>query len=145
MDSQIDVVVKGRHMDVSDRFRTMAAEKLDRLDKLDPDLQRVDVEVSKETNPRLADRAYVVQLTCRTRGPVIRAEAAAEDKFAALDVALAKLESRLRRAADRRTDWHKHDKAQASALAETLLAETPAGRGRGGWRPGRRRGGRRCH
>ena len=113
MDSQIDIVVKGRHMDVSERFRSVASEKLDKLDRLDPDLQRVDVEVAKETNPRLADRAYVVQLTCRTRGPVIRAEAAAEDKFAAFDVALDKLESRLRRSADRRTDWHKHGKTAA--------------------------------
>ena len=107
----MDIVVKSRHVEVSDRFREHAHEKLGKVERLDPGLQRIDVEVSKEPNPRLADRAYRVELTCRSRGPVIRAEAAAEDKFAALDVALGKLESRLRRAADRRTDWKKHEKS----------------------------------
>ena len=54
----MDIVVKGRHMEVSERFRTMAQEKLAKVEKLDPGMQRVDVEVSKEPNPRLADRAY---------------------------------------------------------------------------------------
>jgi ribosomal subunit interface protein len=107
----VDIVVKGRRMEVSDRFRTHAVEKLIKVEKLDPGMQRVDVEVSKEPNPRLADRAYRVELTCRSRGPVIRAEAAAEDKLAALDLAMGRLESRLRRASDRRRDRKKHVKA----------------------------------
>jgi hypothetical protein len=43
-----------------------------------------------------------VELTILSRGPAIRAEAAADDRFAALDRALAKLEERLRRSGDRR-------------------------------------------
>jgi ribosomal subunit interface protein len=105
----VDIVVKGRRMEVSDRFRGHVEDKLAKVERLDPALQRVDVEVSKEPNPRLSDRAYRVELTCRSRGPVIRAEAAAEDKLAALDVAMGRLESRLRKAADRRTD-RKHDR-----------------------------------
>ena len=124
----MDIVVKSRHVEVSDRFREHAHEKLGKVERLDPGLQRIDVEVSKEPNPRLADRAYRVELTCRSRGPVIRAEAAAEDKFAALDVALGKLESRLRRAADRRTDWKKHEKSGTALPAtETLVAGAAAG------------------
>ena len=106
----MDIVVKGRRMEVSERFRIQAVEKLTKVEKLDAGMQRVDVEVSKETNPRLADRAFRVQLTCRSRGPVIRAEAAAEDKLSALDLAIGRLEARMRRAADRRTDWKKHGK-----------------------------------
>jgi ribosomal subunit interface protein len=117
----VDIVVKARHVEVSDRFRTAAHEKLAKVERLDPGLHRVDVEVSRELNPRLADRAFRVELTCRGKGPVIRAEAAAEDKFAALDVAMGKLEGRLRRAADRRSDWKKHEKAGGVPPA----AETP--------------------
>jgi hypothetical protein len=47
-----------------------------------------------------------VELTCRTRGPVVRAEAAASDPYAALDLATAKLEAQLRRAADRKRVHH---------------------------------------
>src|SRR4249919_365654 len=63
---------------------------------------RIDVEVSEERNPRQSDRRERVELTIRSRGPAIRAEAAADDRYAAFDLAFAKIESRLRRAADRR-------------------------------------------
>ena len=51
----MDIVVKGRRFEVSERFRTQAVEKLAKVEKLDAGMQRVDVEVSKEANPRLAD------------------------------------------------------------------------------------------
>lgn len=102
----MDVVVKGRHCEVSDRFRRHVEEKLTRLEKLDHRVIRVDVEVSKERNPRMADRAVRVELTMRSRGPVMRAEAAAEDKMAALDMALDRLQARMRKAADRRRVHH---------------------------------------
>jgi ribosomal subunit interface protein len=102
----VDIVVRGRGLEVSDRFRARVEEKLGKVERLDHKVQRVDVEVSKEANPRLADRAFRVELTIRSRGPVVRAEAAAEEKYAALDVACGRLESRLRRLADRRHDHH---------------------------------------
>jgi ribosomal subunit interface protein len=123
---QVDIVVKGRRMDVSDRFRTHAVEKLTKVEKLDPGMQRVDVEVSKEPNPRLSDRAYRVELTCRSRGPVIRAEAAAEDKLSALDLAMGRLESRLRRASDRRADRKKHVKSGAVVAGDGRGEVAPA-------------------
>ena len=43
-----------------------------------------------------------VELTAFSKGPVIRAEAAAGDKMAALDLALDKMAAQMRRAADRR-------------------------------------------
>lgn len=98
----MDIVVKSRHMDVSDRFRSHAEEKLTRLEKHDHRIMRVEVEVAKERNPRLQDRAVRVELTAFSKGPVIRAEAAAEDKMAALDMALDKMAAQMRRAADRR-------------------------------------------
>ena len=102
----MDIVVKSRHCEVSDRFRQLTNEKLARLEKYDHRVIRVDVEVSAERNPRLADRAFRVELTLHTRGPVIRAEAAAEDKTAALDGAMLKLQGQLRKAADRRRIHH---------------------------------------
>lgn len=98
----MEVIVRGRHITVPARFRQHAAAKLAKLEKLDQKAVRIDVEVSEERNPRQADRRERVELTIRSRGPAIRAEAAADDRYAALDLAFAKLESRLRRAADRR-------------------------------------------
>jgi ribosomal subunit interface protein len=98
----MDVVVTGRHCEVSDRFRSHVEEKLVRLEKHDHRIMRVQVEVEKERNPRQHDRAVRVELTAFSKGPVIRAEAAAEDKMSALDMALDKMASQMRRAADRR-------------------------------------------
>ena len=102
----MDIVVKGRHTEVAERFRGHAADKLAKIEKLDGKVSRIDVEVCEEHNPRLADQRSRVELTCRTRGPVVRAEAAAADPYAALDLASARLEARLRKAADRRRIHH---------------------------------------
>ena len=98
----MEIVVKGRHCEVSDRFREHVKEKLGRLEKHDHRVIRVEAEVDIERNPRLQDRAVRVQLTAISKGPVIRAEAAAEDKMAALDLAVDKMASQMRRAADRK-------------------------------------------
>jgi ribosomal subunit interface protein len=102
----MDVVVTGRHCEVSERFREHVAEKLARLEKHDHRIMRVQVEVEQERNPRQHDRAVRVELTAISKGPVIRAEAAAEDKMGALDLAMDKMAAQMRRAADRRRVHH---------------------------------------
>ena len=102
----MDIVVKGRNTEVADRFRQHATEKLARIERFDAKVISIDVECSQERNPRLSDQREVIELTIRSRGPVVRAEAAAQDCYAALDLAVTKLESRLRRARDRRKVHH---------------------------------------
>jgi len=123
----VDIVVKGRRTEVQDRFRQHVIEKLSKLEKLDGKLISLDVEVSKERNPRLADRCERVEITCRTRGPVVRAEAAADDPYAALDLAYAKLESRMRKSADRRRVHHGARTPTSVAAATAALHESSNG------------------
>jgi ribosomal subunit interface protein len=123
----VEIVVKSRHMDVSDRFRSLAQEKLARLEKHDHRIMRVEVEVDKERNPRLQDRAVRVELTAFSKGPVIRAEAAAEDKRAALDLAVDKMAAQMRRAADRRR-VHRGNHRPVS-VGEALAEVEPAPNG----------------
>ncbi len=98
----MEIVVTGRHMQVSDRFRDHLDEKLSKVPQLAPRVQRIDVVVSHEPNRRQAKACERVEITCHVKGPVVRAEACLDDKYAALDVALDKLMERLRRAQDRR-------------------------------------------
>jgi ribosomal subunit interface protein len=100
--SGMDIIFKGRRTDVPERFRSYASAKLNKITKLAHKAIRVNVEVSAERNPRQSSQRERVELTILSRGPAIRAEAAADDRFAALDRALAKLEERLRRSRDRR-------------------------------------------
>jgi ribosomal subunit interface protein len=118
----VDIVVKGRHTEVPERFRVHVSEKLAKIQRLDPKVISVDVEVSKERNPRLSEVCERIELTIHSRGPVIRAEAAAQDPYAALDAAFAKLESRLRRAHDRRVVHHGGKSPVSVATATSTLA-----------------------
>jgi ribosomal subunit interface protein len=126
----VEVIFTALHTDVQEKFRTHALIKLAKIERLDSRAIRVDVDVSAESNPRQADRKERVELTVSSRGPAIRAEAAAEDRYAALDIAFARLESRLRRACDRRKGRHgAHAAVRLSDLPEADLAsdaERPA-------------------
>lgn len=102
----MEFLISGRNVTVSDRFREYAGEKMSKIEQLGDKVQRIDAKVSKETNPRATDAQLTVELTVQGRGPVIRAEATAGDKFAAFDVAFNKLLERLRRAKDRRKVHH---------------------------------------
>jgi ribosomal subunit interface protein len=132
----VDVIFIARHTDVLERFRKHATAKLAKIEKLDSRVIRIDVDVSAEHNPRQSGRKERVELTVISRGPAIRAEASAEDRYAALDMAFAKLESRLRRACDRRKGRHgAHSAIRLSDVPETDLAsdaELPALRLGGG-------------
>jgi ribosomal subunit interface protein len=100
----MEIVVRGRHLDVSERFREYATARLSRLEQHGAPIQRIDVEVTYEANPRQADQAIRVELTCASKGPVVRAEYAAADKYVAFDVASDRLMERLRKGADRRRE-----------------------------------------
>ncbi|MEU1041070.1 ribosome hibernation-promoting factor, HPF/YfiA family [Streptomyces sp. NPDC005551] len=118
----MDIVVKGRKTEVPERFRKHVAEKLklEKIQKLDGKVISLDVEVSKEPNPRQADRCDRVEITLRSRGPVIRAEAAASDPYAALDLAADKLEARLRKQHDKRHTRRGAGRIPAAEVADAV-------------------------
>ena len=95
----MDIVVTGRHTQITDRFRLHLEEKLSKVPQLLPRVSRIDVVVTHEKAVRNCE---VVEITCHAKGPVIRAEACTDDLYAALDIALDKLLERLRRVSDRR-------------------------------------------
>jgi len=114
----VDIVVKGRNVEVPAHYREHVADKLSKVERYDQKLIRVDVELFHERNPRQADNCQRVEITVATRGPVVRAEACAKDFYAALDLAITKLDSRLSRAADRRR-VHRGRHAPVSVAAAT--------------------------
>lgn len=130
----MEIVVKGRNVEVPDHFRTHVSEKLARSERYDAKIIRVDVELSHEKNRRQAKICQRVQITLASRGPAVRAEASADSFYAALDSAVTKLENRLRRAADRR---HHHYSSRTpvaaaagngAALPDTLDQPEPGSR-----------------
>ena len=98
----MEIVVTGRQIKISDRFREVLEEKLAKVEQLAPRTQRVEVVLSHETTRGAPKGTERVEITCLAKGPVVRAEASSEDKYAALEMASDKLAERLRRAGDRR-------------------------------------------
>jgi ribosomal subunit interface protein len=123
----MDIVFRSRRTNIPERFRQHAEGKLAKIGKLDHKAIRIDVEVTQERNPRQSRGRERVELTIRSRGPVVRAEAAADDRYTALDLAFAKLENRLRRSGDRRKDARHGDRdlvrSGALAAGEATAAE----------------------
>jgi ribosomal subunit interface protein len=127
-----EVVVKGRNVEVPDHFRIYVSEKLSRLERFDRTIYLFDVELDHERNRRQRKNCQHVEITARGRGPVVRGEGCADSFYAALESAVCKLESRLRRSKDRRK-IHYGDKrpvslAEATAISAPSEPETAGGR-----------------
>lgn len=120
----MEFMISGRNLTVSDRFREYADDKISKIASLGDKVQRVDAKVTKETKARQTAESLTVELTVLGRGPVIRAEASAADKFAAFDLAYNKLLERLRRARDRRKVHH--GRHTPKSVTEATAALEPA-------------------
>jgi ribosomal subunit interface protein len=125
----VDIVVKGRNVEVPEHFRQHVQDKLAPSERLDPRAYLVDVELFHEKNPRQSSQCQRVEITVRGKGPVIRAEACAETFYAALDAATLKLEARLRKSHDRRRVHHGLRTPASAAEFATSLISTSNGNG----------------
>ena len=124
----MNIVVKGRNVEVPDHYRVHVNEKLARVERYDQKAVHYDVELFHERNPRQSKSCQRVEITGRCRGQVVRAEACGSDFYAALDAAVSKLDNRLRRVADRHKVHygrrHPTSVAEATApLAATLVSD----------------------
>ena len=116
----MDIVVKGRNVEVPEHYRVHVEEKLARLERYDRKVIRFDVELFHEPNRRQAKNCQRVEITGKGRGPAVRSEACAGDFYAALDAAASKLENRLRRLHDRRRVHY--GRRSPSSVAEATAA-----------------------
>jgi ribosomal subunit interface protein len=98
----MEISINGRNLGITDRFRTYATEKAEKVSHLADKAQAFEIKVSRHNEKNGSnggdDR---VELTLIGPGPLVRAESTGSDKYVALDLALDKLIQRLRRAKDR--------------------------------------------
>lgn len=116
----MDIVVKGRNVEVPDHYRTHVSDKLARLERYDRKIIRYDVELFHEPNRRQHKNCQRVEITGKGKGSPVRAEATAGDFYAALDSAVAKLENRMRRMHDRRLVHYGRRRAESVAEATSV-------------------------
>ena len=141
----MEINIIGRNLGITDRFREYATEKTAKVTHLAERALSFEIKVSRH-NEKVGgqngdDR---VELTLVGPGAVVRAEATGTDKYAAFDVAIARLLERVRRAKDRkkvhRGEHRPTSLREASDGAFSVVDITPApvevleqvSRGRGG-------------
>ena len=120
----MDIAIVGRHTKVSDDLRTKIMDKMDKIQALAPKATRAEVHVVHERNPRLVGDTERVEITLHDRG-VIRAEASANDRVAALELATARVVERLRKLHERKA--HRHQGKVGLHAVPTRLPDELAG------------------
>jgi putative sigma-54 modulation protein len=109
--------VSGRNLEVTEPIREYAERKLARIERHLTEETRVDLELAIERN-RSISANQCAELTVWTKGPVLRAHESADDMYAAIDLAIDKLDRQVRRYRERRRHWRPHHTARD---AEALL------------------------
>jgi ribosomal subunit interface protein len=119
----MDIHVVGRHTKVAEEFRDKVVEKLGKIETLDPSATRIDVHVVHERSPHMVAERERIELTVHTKGPVIRTEAAAEDRVVALELAADRLIERIRKLHERRAHRHQGKVGVGHAAGLTVVGE----------------------
>jgi ribosomal subunit interface protein len=102
----VDVIVKGRGVQITDQIRRVAEHKLAKIGRLDPRVRRLEVEIIEERNPRI-DGSHRVEVAADTARKVFRAHGAGRDVDTALDQVIGRLERQIGDFRSRLRDRHK--------------------------------------
>lgn len=104
------IVFHARHAQLATDFREIAEDKLQTMERFNVTIERVEVEILHEVNPRQGKHSHRVVLTSHGAGPLMRAEAAEFNDVAAFDAAIKNFELQIR----------KHHERSKSHNRETL-------------------------
>ncbi len=91
----LDLVLKGRGVQISDRVREMVEHGAAKLEgPRRPGITRLEVEITEEPSPRIAG-GHHVELTCVTTRPTFRAQASGASIKAALEAAIDRIDRQI--------------------------------------------------
>jgi len=90
----VEITVSSRHTEVSDLLRESTVEKIGRLGRFLEGMDRAEVHFSEEHTRRVTDKE-VCEVTLVGHGHHVRCKVTAPDGFAAVDLAVEKLEHQL--------------------------------------------------
>lgn len=99
---EAEVQITGRNVEVPEHFAERVNGKLAKIERLDPTLTYFHVELQHEPNPRRSDESDRIQITATGKGHLARAEAKEDSFYAALEVAIGRMERSLRKVKARR-------------------------------------------
>jgi putative sigma-54 modulation protein len=118
----VQIEVYGRNMEVTDRIQTYVDKKVSKLDRYLNEIEDARVDLAYIKSARSADDRQVAQITVRGKGFILRAEERADDIFAALDIALEKLQRQMQRYKGKRAR-NRGDGRTAAEVSGELAAQ----------------------
>lgn len=111
----MDLIVKGKNVDVTDRLRDYVEKKIGKLDRYLPTISEAWVELTTEETKAAGDR-YVCQVTVRSNGTILRAEERSDDIFTAIDTVLDKMYRQIARYKGKRQNRWRGGAVEAEPL-----------------------------
>jgi putative sigma-54 modulation protein len=93
--------VKGKNVEVTPSIRAYAERKLGKLEKQLAEQTQVEVELSEQKNPSIAE-SHVAEATIFTKGPTLRAREVSPDMKVSIDQLVEKLERQVKKYRERR-------------------------------------------
>ena len=113
---QIDI--KGRNVPVTDELRTHAERRLGKVARQVSDLARLEIELFRERNPRVAD-SQVAECTLYLKGVTLRAR----DSSPEMDHSLKLVVEELSRQVKRHRDKRRHRREARAATIKSALPQ----------------------
>jgi putative sigma-54 modulation protein len=110
----MEFTVTGRHMEVPDRLRTAAQDKVLRLVRHLDGWDEAEVHFLEERNPRISEKE-VCEVTLRGHGQILRAKAASHDPYVAIDRVIDKLAHQLEKVKTRQSRKAHHKRQPVSS------------------------------
>lgn len=91
------IIIHTRHAELASDFKEIAEEKLQSMERFSVTIDRIEVEVLHEANPRQGKISHKVVITSHGSGPLLRAEAGSFNDLAAFDEAIKNIELQIRK------------------------------------------------
>ncbi len=102
------IIIHPRHAELASDFSSIAEEKLLSMNRFSVIIDRIEVEVMHEANPRQGKNSHKVIITSHGSGPLLRAEAASFNDLAAFDEAVKSVELQIRKIHEREKSHDRH-------------------------------------
>jgi ribosomal subunit interface protein len=102
------IIIHPRHAELASDFSSIAEEKLLSMNRFSVIIDRIEVEVLHEANPRQGKNSHKVVITSHGSGPLLRAEAASFNDVAAFDEAVKSIELQIRKIHERDKSHDRH-------------------------------------
>lgn len=110
------IIIHTRHAELATDFKEIAEEKLHSMERFSVVIDRVEVEITHEANPRQGKHSHKVVITSHGSGPLLRAEATGFNDLAAFDDAIKSIELQIRKI-------HEKDKSHDRQSLRTMKVD----------------------